>query len=905
MKFKLLLLLCCVLAVFTVRAQYVLPACEPAWVPGSTSTVGQKVSYQGTNYESKWANTETPGGEGWTLLGRCGNALGPNWTGSQRIIGYMPTWGNFNVRTEFDAAAVTHINVAFILFQQNNNDYNSANFASIAWAPFHKRKVDSLLVDAGLLSQARAKGTTVSVAVGGATDFAFLWLLTKYYNNDAMLDQMATLITNYVNAAGLDGVDLDLECWWPDAAITGTTEQGGRVRGTSWGGSKDDVGPHPAGLGLTKLAQKLRQKMPSKLISAAVFGTSYYANNYDDAMHQYMDWIGLMTYDFTGSWNDSPIGPHSSLHKIPAGTYERQSDANPIYSVEDALEYWMGMAKPAWNHDGGFSVPKAKLVTGVPLYGYDLATRKPNNANGFLFVPYKDILAQYSNAATSFDPKDTRQLGGYIGLDNKKIYYETPKGAAAKINYNKAYGHQGVIVWELTQDAPFSNANSILKAVNTAAGRGTSTCNPTAIVPQISVNGGAWQQTSSATVAVGGSVVVGPQPATGGTWSWTGPNSFSRTTREVSLTNIQTNQAGSYVATYTNSCGTKSTHTITITVTGGTCPATAITPYLTVNGGAWQQTSTATLNAGGTVTVGPHPTSGGSWAWTGPAGFTATTREITRSNIQTTQGGNYIATYTNTCGTKSTHTITITVNSTCTPTAINPYLSVNGGAWQNVSTASLAAGGRISVGPQPATGGSWAWTGPNSFTSTAREFTISNIQTNQGGNYIATYTNSTGCKSTRTFTITVTGGTATCTVSAWSSTATYVKPNRVSRNGNVYEAKWWTQNNDPATNSCTDCVWQLIGACTSRLAASELSSSADVSVYPNPTILGGKLNVDMDNLYDNVQISITSISGGKEYNYSYKDVKGIEMDLPNLPKGVMVVKISAGNKTWIKKVINN
>ncbi len=99
----------------------------------------------------------------------------------------------------------------------------------------------------------------------------------------------------------------------------------------------------------------------------------------------------------------------------------------------------------------------------------------------------------------------------------------------------------------------------------------------------------------------------------------------------------------------------------------------------------------------------------------------------------------------------------------CTPTAITPYLQVNGGGWQQTATASLAAGGTIILGPQPASGGSWSWTGPGGFTATSREITRSNIQTSQGGNYVATYTNASGCNSTQTFSVTVTGGAPTTT----------------------------------------------------------------------------------------------------------------------------------------------
>jgi hypothetical protein len=103
--------------------------------------------------------------------------------------------------------------------------------------------------------------------------------------------------------------------------------------------------------------------------------------------------------------------------------------------------------------------------------------------------------------------------------------------------------------------------------------------------------------------------------------------------------------------------------TVTIGGFAGTaCTPTTISPNLTVNGGAWQATGNATLNAGGSFTLGPQPATGGSWSWTGPGGFTATTREITRTNVTTAMGGQYVARYTNTCGAQSTYTFNITIN---------------------------------------------------------------------------------------------------------------------------------------------------------------------------------------------------------------------------------------------------
>ena len=101
--------------------------------------------------------------------------------------------------------------------------------------------------------------------------------------------------------------------------------------------------------------------------------------------------------------------------------------------------------------------------------------------------------------------------------------------------------------------------------------------------------------------------------------------------------------------------------------------------------------------------------------------------------------------------------IVIPTSGSCTPTAITPYIQVNSGAWTEESSAAVASGSTVNLGPQPTSGGSWSWTGPNGYTSTSRQ--INAIPLSSGGNtYVATYTNSSGCKSTETFTITVSGG---------------------------------------------------------------------------------------------------------------------------------------------------
>ena len=90
----------------------------------------------------------------------------------------------------------------------------------------------------------------------------------------------------------------------------------------------------------------------------------------------------------------------------------------------------------------------------------------------------------------------------------------------------------------------------------------------------------------------------------------------------------------------------------------------------------------------------------------------------------------------------------------CTPTAITPYIWTSAAGWQNITSITVSPGVAVDLGPQPLSVGTWSWTGPNGYTSTARE--IDSIPLSSGANtYTATYTNTSGCPSTQAFAVTV------------------------------------------------------------------------------------------------------------------------------------------------------
>jgi len=88
------------------------------------------------------------------------------------------------------------------------------------------------------------------------------------------------------------------------------------------------------------------------------------------------------------------------------------------------------------------------------------------------------------------------------------------------------------------------------------------TCTPTTVTPYVKVS--AWTRTSSLSVPAGTTYEFGPQPTSGGAWSWSGCGATG-SAREQTLT-----ARASCTATviYTNSCGARTSQSFAVTVPG-------------------------------------------------------------------------------------------------------------------------------------------------------------------------------------------------------------------------------------------------------------------------------------------------------------------------------------------------
>jgi len=468
----------------------------PEWVSKSEGyQTGAMVKYKGNIFSANFWASEPGVGDadknGWRFYDELYDQTPHTPTQQAKIIAYIPTWRKeegFNYANDEMYQYITHGIIAFLMFSEINLGEFDPNSVNDVYATL------SDVVNTG-----HRNGTRISIALGGASDYGFLNLMTSIGNNPAnpLLDRAVQNVVNFVNSNNLDGVDLDLECWW---GKPGEKEQAGRPK---------SEGPHPAGYALTLFAQKLKQAMPDKLVSAAIFGTSWFGNNYDPKIADYVDWLGVMTYDLTGSWNQAPVGPHTALFKIrnqesseirnqefyqESFIQEQQGEwpdggtvNNPILSVEDTLWYWTNPLFVNWQ-GAGHKIPRNKIAAGVPIYGYDFAYGKdPDDLSGqvppgYKSIRYKDILAQFPDAHTAANanikvsgstprPPFISASGDYPYTHN--IYFETPETAVTKLNFLKDVGVQGVIIWELSNDV-WEEGKSIIKALYRNSGNSAS-----------------------------------------------------------------------------------------------------------------------------------------------------------------------------------------------------------------------------------------------------------------------------------------------------------------------------------------------------------------------------------------------------------------------------------------------
>ena len=244
----------------------------------------------------------------------------------------------------------------------------------------------------------------------------------------------------------------------------------------------------------------------------------------------------------------------------------------------------------------------------------------------------------------------------------------------------------------VTTNGCTSSAASVTAAVNTV---------PSA--PVVSTN---------SPICSGSSLQLTASTLTGAFYSWTGPNGFTSSLQNPVINNVTSANAGFY----------------SVTVTVGQCTSISATTSAVINPiPATPIVSTSTVCEGMNLNLTASLVPGTSYSWTGPNGFTSSNQNPTIVNAGTINAGTYSVTVTANGCTSIPASATANVNTL--PSA--PIISTN---------SLLCSGSSIYLMAGSMTGATYSWTGPNGFTSSLQNPTITNAGTNASGSYSVTAT---------------------------------------------------------------------------------------------------------------------------------------------------------------------
>ena len=330
--------------------------------------------------------------------------------------------------------------------------------------------------------------------------------------------------------------------------------------------------------------------------------------------------------------------------------------------------------------------------------------------------------------ATNDSGNDTETKTNYITVNaNPTVSIATPEtycaGETAQINATVSgattYSWSGPNSYTAsTQNVSIANATASNSGTYTITVESAASCTATAST-SLTVNANPTLNVSNGGPYCEGATIALNANGNGGTaYSWSGPNGFTSNLQNPTIANADGDNAGTYTATLTNT-------TTGCSVSAGTVVAVNALPTLNAsNNGPYCEGSTITLSANGT--------GGTVYAWSGPNGYTANVANPTIANSTTANAGTYNVTLTNpTTGCSTEASTVVAVNAAPTVTASN--------------TGAYCAGQTIELSAVSAGATSFAWSGPNGYSSAQQNPTIANATTANGGSYTVVATNANNC----------------------------------------------------------------------------------------------------------------------------------------------------------------
>jgi chitinase len=252
-----------------------------------------------------------------------------------------------------------------------------------------------------LVAKAKEQGKTVILSVGGAGkgSEAFKSIMA----DPALKNTFIENLVSYVKQHKVDGVDIDWEYW-------------------SYQSEQNKGGNDPVeSQYLVELLKSLRETLsPSTILTVDIAPGEWLGAQYKVELQEYVDYVNLMAFDFTGSWDNSDIAHHADYR-----------------TFRKAIKHTLNK---------GFKADK--LLIGLPAYGIEFI----NGSNKTIrHVPYREIID-----APNIN-KSALHKGKY-----KNTFFETKSllNKKSRLILNKELA--GVFLFDLASDHK-ANEHSLLE----------------------------------------------------------------------------------------------------------------------------------------------------------------------------------------------------------------------------------------------------------------------------------------------------------------------------------------------------------------------------------------------------------------------------------------------------------
>jgi chitinase len=183
------------------------------------------------------------------------------------------------------------------------------------------------------------------------------------------------------------------------------------------------------------------------LTAATSAGQEGIANIELDRIAPFLDWFNVMTYDYHSG---------SQIASLNSPLYAAPGDPTPLLNIDSTIGFYLKAG-----------VEPKKIILGVPFYGrsfggvpktnnglYQIATTKPPKEWTDGELDYKLIIRKRltTNGFKRYWQSESRVPWLYNEATRIWVTYDDAESIAAKADYVKEHGLEGIMAWELGGD---------------------------------------------------------------------------------------------------------------------------------------------------------------------------------------------------------------------------------------------------------------------------------------------------------------------------------------------------------------------------------------------------------------------------------------------------------------------